>query len=300
MNRVLSTLVLGVFFVATVSTAKADTLKDMSGIHSFALGNAITAKACGLESVYKNPAGLTNLTRSELKSAYTSLFDNSYYIFNLSYGLPLSENWVTAISVPIKIIPSIPQTKNTNGRAEQIGQFNDYETEAILSIGHHITNELKMGANITGYYQKILTQTSNGIGADFGLLYHYRSLSLGAAIQNIGNTKMAWTSGHQNIKPETINLGVGYTIVDNLEILADTNMSNNTCINNMGGEWHLNPALTLAAGMYDITSSQQLRLGLTLNLTNLTLSYAYSQHEYLGTIHGFSITLPLSQGEIYE
>lgn len=286
--------------MATTSTAKADILKDMSGIHSFALGNAITAKACGLESVYKNPAGLTNLTRSELKSAYTSLFDNSYYIFNLGYGLPLSKNWVIAINLPIKIIPGIPQTKASGGRAEQIGQFNDYETEAILSIGHSITDELKIGANITGYYQKILTQTSNGLGADLGLMYHYRSLSLGASVQDIGNTTIAWSSGHHESKPEIINLGIGYTILDALEILADTSINNNTSINNMGCEWQLNPALTLAAGLYDITNSQQLRLGLTLNLTNLNLSYAYSQHEYLGTIHGISVTLPLSQGEIYE
>lgn len=287
MKRVISCIL---FLLVICNFIQASYKFDVLSVEGYAKGYAITADKCGLESVLKNPAGVSLLESVTFLTSYSSFFDDFYQGVHLAAGLPINDTMSLAITIPARVVSGIPETIDNGGRAEQVGSFQDLDAALMFTTGLKILPDLYCGLNTNYYYHKLYTQKGTGWGFDFGFLYDINyDVTLGASIQNMGNTKIKWSTGHQDTFSQIVNVGLKYKWGQYLQFLADTSISQGKTELNLGAEKTLEEILSIYFGVQNIGKEARIGAGASLLLENLDINYAYSQHMYLGSVHKLSL-----------
>ncbi len=158
------------------------------GSVSTALGGSNLANVSGVDALYWNPAGITNLSGKTGEV----LFSNEIYIadVNVNYfaGAYKIPNFGTlALSVNALNFGDIPVTTVNNPEGTGETYSPTYLTGG-LSYARAMTDRISFGATAKVIYEKISRETSTGFAFDFGLNYNVigSGLKFGVTLRNLG------------------------------------------------------------------------------------------------------------------
>ncbi len=188
-----SSVVLGAD-ISKVGTSGAQFLKIGVGAQNIGKGKAVTACISDVTSVFWNPAGLANLTGSEVSFTHTEWIAEINYD-NIAYGFPVG-NGFGGIFFGILSMPEFEET--TVEEPEGTGvNFSCYDFVFGASYARKITDRFSVGLNAKYIRQVIWELSANGMAFDIGFQYAtgFRSLKLGMSMTNFG-TSMRY-SGQQ-------------------------------------------------------------------------------------------------------
>lgn len=152
------------------------------GARTFALGRAFTGATGASESVYYNPAALTEIRRAEITFSYTSPhWLHSYGGFSTVYPIdPYASFGFTLVAL---------RTQTTPGRdafARPAPNFNFIEAGGLLAYARRLSPMFSLGMTGKFYYGRLQRYTAAGIGFDIGVHWRPRpEISLGAALLNV-------------------------------------------------------------------------------------------------------------------
>ncbi len=160
----------------------ADFLTIGVGAEAAGMGGAYSAVSQGVSSVYWNPAGLANMSNTEISLTHFAWYQD-VTLNNGAVAFPLNSKWTIALSATHLDYGTI-DAYDMNGIST--GTVSSYDFAGALSIGWAATDKLSLG--VTGKYinQKMADLNANGVAGDIGLSYRLSRVSFGAVLANVG------------------------------------------------------------------------------------------------------------------
>jgi hypothetical protein len=170
------------FAASDAGRTAANFLQIGVGARAAAMGGAYSAASQGVYSVYWNPAGLANMSASEISLTHFAWYQD----VKLNHGaaaFPLSDRWTVAVSATHLDYGTIDGYDN-NGLST--GQISSYDFAGAVSVGWAANDRLSVG--VTGKYinQKLAELNATGFAADLGVIYRLPRVSLAAVLANVG------------------------------------------------------------------------------------------------------------------
>ncbi|MFA5034890.1 MAG: hypothetical protein WC500_03835 [Candidatus Margulisiibacteriota bacterium] len=263
-----------------------DPLAVGSGAQSLGMGNAFVARSDATDSMFNNPASLSETTGFRFSSMSGSLLEDVNYLL-VGGALPLGNQTSVGAGYCGAFVSNI-ELRNQLGQLTKTAQYG--KSAAFVSIGKRIDESVSFGAAFK-YYMIDATENrdSNGSGLNLDLGITQKSLewlSFGIVAQNI----LAFSPiNHQNGEKERLTpliragarihlLGSSYSAayVSNNDLIAtiDSNINFEPSIpqaTHLGLEFSPSQAISLRLGLDRSTFTT----GLSLNWAGLGFNYAY-------------------------
>jgi len=201
------TLALSFVSVASIpdemGTNEAAFLKIDAATRPTAMGGAFVGVANDVNTVFWNPAGLTQLEKREFTAMYNSWFAGINYVSG-AYSQPLGKNAAIAASL-IWLQSEIE--KRTGDTKNPDSTFNAYSFAAGLSASYALIPKFfSLGGTIKAIKQDFDVDDSSSAAADLGGLIQMANISLGVSVQNI---KLHTSVDEANL-PLSIRVGGAY------------------------------------------------------------------------------------------
>jgi hypothetical protein len=272
MNRKITYLIimgvlLSVSYAGTVKsrgTAGAAQLSVPVGAHGIALNGTNLATVSGVDALYFNPAGTSNISNS-----FQTVFTNMSYIADIdvnyaAFVTNLGKSGTIGLSIKSFDFGDILRTsaENTEGTGETFSP--DFMTVGA-TWSKAFTDRIRFGLTMKYIQERIMQTSASGTGFDLGVQYAFadRPLKLGIMLSNLG-TKMQYSGADLEHKlppddseegtldesfqqvsegfeiPAELNLAAAYEVIPGLSLMASYN--NNSFSNNefrFGGEYNL-------------------------------------------------------------
>ncbi len=277
------------------------------GGRALALGGAYTALASDVTAAYWNPAGLMRASYPEIGLMHEQRFGG---LLNYNYGAvvwPFTERYTLALSLMRSGVDDIPDTRNAlidlnnNGKLDpgerldysKVTSFNYVDWVGYLTFAYRSSEDLNLGVNLKVIQRSMGPNSAYGVGFDLGAQYRLTpELMVGAAVQDVTTTLVAWDTGTNDLVSPTLKLGAAYALSVpslNMSVIPSVDvdmMGENRKYASTAhiGPVSLNPRLglevqystlfALRAGMNDM---QQLSLGAGVHLPKLYLDYAFGE-----------------------
>lgn len=299
------------------------------GGRALAMGGASVAIAGDVSAAYWNPAGLMGMNYPEIGLMHEQRFGG---LLSYNYGgvaWPFGPRYTLALSVTRMGVDDIPDTRGAlidldgNGQLDpnerldpsKITSFSTADWVAYLTYAFQSNNRLALGVNLKLISRSLLDASAMGVGFDIGALYRVTdALSLGATVQDVTTTLMAWSTGRNELVSPTLKLGAGYginalggTITPALDFdimfenrrFASTFHVGAVSVNPRAGlEYRFQDLFALRAGYSD---TQDLTFGAGIHLPKLYLDYAFGQNdlftEFKDASHRISLRVVLEEAQ---
>jgi hypothetical protein len=185
-----------------MGTNEAAFLKIDAATRAAAMGGAFVGVADDVNSVFWNPAGLTQMEKRELTAMYNSWLAGIHYTSG-AYSQPVGKNAAFAASL-IYLQSEIERRSDDTEDPDSI--FNVYSLAAGLSGSYApIPKVFSLGGTVKAIKEDFDEDESSGAAADVGCLIRIADLSLGASAQNIE----LHTSADEGL-PLSIRIGGAY------------------------------------------------------------------------------------------
>ena len=293
-------IALAISFTAAASipddmgTNEAAFLKIDAATRPSAMGGAFVGVANDVNSVFWNPAGLTQMEKREFTAMYNSWFAGISYTSG-AYSQPLGKNAAFAASL---IYLQSEIERRIDDTEDPDSSFNVYSFAAGLSGSYALIPEmLSLGGTVKAIGQDFDVDDSTGAAADVGCLVRLANLSLGASAQNI---KLHMST--EESLPFSIRIGGAYQLSKDSIIAGEfSKLGAGDPSYHIGMEKWLREILAIRAG-YCIGSNDNPKEGLSAGLglraygtkpleaLNFQLDYAYvPDREGLGDTHRVSL-----------
>ena len=286
------------------------------GGRALAMGGAFVAVANDVTTAYWNPAGLMHLQYPEIGLMYENRFGG---LVNYNYGgvaWPFGSKYTVALTVTRLGVDDIPDTRkafvladvNGNGVLDPnerpdpkyITMFNSAVWAAYLSYAFRSTEDLSFGVNMKLLRWSLAEGSATGIGFDIGAHYAVTPrFTVGANIQDVTTTLMAWNTGTNELISPTAKLGGAYAIdflggtvtpALDFDVMAENRKTASTAhlgpvsFNPRGGlEFAYKNLFAFRAGYSDV---QTFSFGAGVHFPKLFLDYAFGQNP-MGTDAAF-------------
>lgn len=292
------------------------------------MGSAYVALVNDVTAGYWNPALLSKINYPQFALMHDARFGN---LVNYNYGaigIPLGKNQSVGLSVIVNGIDDIPDTRNAlidlNGNGildpgerldpDRITYFNSNDYAFYLTYSKKHNDKFSYGANFKVIRRSLAEESAWGLGFDVGLHYTpMERLMLGANLQDITTTYLAWSTGKkENISP-TAKIGGAYildvpflkgTIIPAVDL--DMRFENRQTASNFnvgavsfdfhgGMEYTYNNLISVRGGYNEIGN---LTLGAGIKLPKINIDYSFAkfdQDEQLGNTHRISLTFTLEE-----
>ena len=205
----------------SVGTAGAMELQIPTGAKGVALNGSNCANVSGVDAIYYNPAGISNLG-----SSVETQFSNYNYIadIGLSYGALASNigNGTVGISIKALDFGDIPVTTANDPTGISGKIFSPQFLTLTAGYSKPFTDRIRFGASLKLINETIMQTNANGIAVDMGVQYSHTSLplNLGIVLRNLG-PKMQFSGSNleQSHQPEDSESGA---LDENLSIIAQS------------------------------------------------------------------------------
>jgi hypothetical protein len=294
------------------------------------MGGAYVAIANDVTSGYYNPAGLANVNYPQ----FSLMHDERYgQLANYNYGsvaIPYGKDWSFGISTMWLSIEGIPDTRNALYDANKDGildirtdrlnyglikEFNNNDYAFYLTAAKRHSDDFYYGANI-----KIISRSfsgiasATGIGFDIGAMYFpMENLVLGANIQDVTTTIVAWNTGRNELITPTAKVGASYTYAfswgkiipaidldirfENRRFASQFNIGPVSFDSHSGLELCYKNLFAVRAGYNDV---KQFTIGAGIKLPKLNIDYSFakfnmSKEDALPETHRISLMLTLEE-----
>jgi hypothetical protein len=298
------------------------------------MGGAYVAIANDVTAGYYNPAGLAHLDYPQVAlmhdERYGSLVNYDYASVAIPYGKDMS----FGLSIMRLAIDGIPDTRNAlvdpNGNVlndpsaitdprnrinpSLVTEFSNQDWAFYLSFAKRHSENFYYGANVKIIRRSIAEYSAWGIGFDIGAWYSpLENLSLGANLQDITTTLIAWNTGTNELVSPTAKIGAGYSIdflggkvtpavdfdvrFENRRFASNFNLGPVSFDMHSGLEYNYKNLFSIRGGYNDV---KQFTVGAGIKLPKLNIDYSFarfnmSAEDRLGDTHRISLTLTLEE-----
>jgi hypothetical protein len=297
------------------------------GGRALAMGSAQAAIVSDVTSGYWNPAGLAKMNYPQVALMHEEHFGN---LVNYNYGavaIPYEEDMSFGISVIRVSVDGISDTRNAlydaNGDGildiktdlldySKISEFSDTDWAAYFTFAKRASDNFYWGANVKIISRSIAEYSATGIGFDIGALYQpYDNLFLGANIQDVTTTIVAWSTGTNELITPTAKLGAAYSLnllggtilpavdadirFENRKYASTFNVGPVSFDMHAGFEYSYKNIFEVRAGYSDV---KQFTVGAGVRLPKLQIDYSFarisqSETERLPDSHRISLIITL-------
>ena len=272
-------------------TTGAQFLKLSIGARAAALGESFVGLSDDINSIYWNPAGLTNLTNLQVTVSGTISYENVYYGF-LGIGRNISDGNAFGLGVTYL---GIDKMRGYDVDGNPTSDYTANDIAVALSYAWRLRN-ISFGITAKAIQQKIADATADSFGVDFGGLYNLQKITFGLALQNFGpqigfNEKF-------NL-PTSVKFGFSYKPKENLILLSDLNFPFDYTPNlHVGTEFVYKGILVLRLGFRTTTIDtlgilSAFSAGIGIKIERINFDYAILPYGDLGLTHRISILLHL-------
>jgi len=302
------------------------------GGRSSAMGGAFTAVANDVTAGYFNPAGLANLQYPQISLMHEEHFGNLVNYNYAAIALPYGEDMSFGLSVIRLGIDGIPDTRdalidgvtknviydiyNPNARLDpdKIKEFNNADWAFYLSFAKRHSDRFYYGANVKVIRRDLGDVGATGIGFDIGALYNaWDKLFLGANVQDVTTTLVAWSTGRNELITPTAKIGAAYGIdfsfgrlmpavdvdvrFENRRFASQFNVGPVSFDAHAGLEFSYKNILAIRGGYSDI---KNVTVGAGIKLPKLNIDYSFAKFagakdDDLGNSHRISLILTLEE-----
>ena len=227
------------------------------GARALGMGGAYTSMALGAEAVYWNPAALPEVRVREVNVAYSLLpWDRK-----LSFA---------ALKVPVEpaagvglawIHAGVDDIEGRDYNGQPTGQLTSAENAFCLAFGARLVPYLNVGLGMKYHHYKLTDISATAFGFDAALFSSpYQGLNLGLVVGDLNakytwDTEEVWDRGTTTYDefPVNVRFGASYRMwQDRLVLAADLDKNEKEAAGyHLGGEFQLQPAFTLRAGLDD-------------------------------------------------
>lgn len=286
-NNIKITIIIVAVMVLARSVVSAGAF-DNVGLNArpLGMGQAFTTINGGLNSIDYNPAGLASLRDAELMLSYRDFYD-----------LKLVTQKYIGFAVPERYF-NFGFSFHRIGTTNRV-DFVDYkEDKYTLSVAGKLKRLLNISAGLNlNFFRVFSDSNASGYGMDAGFQYETlnKRLRLGVFNKNLGDTRISWDTGAKDMLKQHYVFGISLRPKDFLLFAVDYSTLEKL---NIGSEVYLfNDIIILRGGIKEVNmASMALGTGLSVNIKNIHLDYALSNHAELGFTHFFTLKLNLKRG----
>jgi hypothetical protein len=296
------------------------------GGRALALGGAYVALAGDVTAGYWNPAALSRISYPQFVLMHDEQFGS---LVNHDYGavaFPMGARSTLGVSVIRLGVDDIPDTRNAgvdaNGNLtydpnqfsridpNRVTYFNAADWAFYVSYAKQHSGDFAYGANIKIIRRELGENSATGVGFDVGLWYRpFEQWILGANLQDITTTFLAWDTGRNELISPTVKIGSTYLMdalggrfapVADVDIRFENRRSASTAHLgpvsfdlHAGLEYQFQDLVALRVGYSDV---KQLTLGAGLHLPRLNIDYSFAKFDgadQLGNTHRISLMFTL-------
>ena len=298
------------------------------GGRPLAMGGAFVAVANDITAGYYNPAGLAQLNYPQISLMHDERFGNLVNYDYAAVGIPWDTDMSFALSVMRLGIDGIPDTRsalidlNGNGKIDdndrldysKITEFSNQDWAFYLSFARIHSENFYYGASIKVIYRSIAEYNAYGVGFDVGAIYlPFENFSVGANLQDITTTLVAWSTGLNELISPTAKIGAAYgwhilngTLTpaldfdvrfENRQYASTFHMGAVSFDMHAGLEFNYNNLFSIRGGYNDV---KQFTVGAGIKLPKLNIDYSFarfnmSEIDRLPDTHRISIILTLEE-----
>ncbi|MCG9127229.1 PorV/PorQ family protein [Candidatus Poribacteria bacterium] len=174
-----------------VGTAGAQFLKIGPGARVESLGGTFSAIANDVTTIYWNPAGLSQLKKTNFSDTHTLWIADIQYNY-LAFATSIENVGTLGGSVTFLNVPDIEIT--TLAKPDGTGlMYSAWDSAVSLAYSRQLYEKdsgakLSFGVNTKYIHQQIHREKATGVALDVGTLYHtgWRSLRIGMSFSNFG------------------------------------------------------------------------------------------------------------------
>jgi len=262
------------------------------GARAIAMGEAYTAQADDVSSLYWNPAGIALLNQSQASFMYNQSFQGLNYQ-NGAVATPLENG---GIGGSISYL-SFGQINGFDTSRNPTGDVNAYSGVATVG-GGFLLGPLSLGLNMKTVRAQLADVSATGVVGDVGGIWTLQHEVYGGTLR-LGATVRNWGTGLKFIDqndpfPLQWRLGAAAVQMMNkkLNVSVDVGQERDVRAAGYGGiEYWIIPLIALRVG-YAGTDQQGngLRAGIGLKVKDFSFDYAYSGYGDLGMSHRYEVS----------
>ncbi len=277
-----------------IGTTSNNFIKILAPAKPAAMGEAYTALADDIDSVFYNPAGLGRGMAMEASFTHIVWFQDVAFE-NLNLLVPFGFGNI-GVSLNYMGVPGMQKTTATWTPSDPKVEFSPFSVYGSVGFAKEFTNNLFIGTNVKILDYAIDPEANNGSAfsflADFGIIYDLpflRGLSTGLVFKNIGPSTTFISQSF--MQPIDIKGGIGYSgqyfaLEANAQFVTDNDINYF-----VGGQFTFFDVLSLRAGWKGGTINQP-TFGGGINYMRIGLDYAFVPYteEELGMTHRFTLS----------
>ncbi len=296
------------------------------GGRSLGMGGASVALVQDVTAGYWNPAGLSRMDYPQFSLMHEEHFGS---VANYDYGavaIPVGSSTSIGLSIIRLGVDDIPNTQNAgvdiNGNVtydinqfsridpNRVTYFNAADWAFFLTYSKRESEEFSYGANVKFIRRDLGDHGATGIGFDVGAWYSpFERLYLGANVQDVTTTLLAWDTGRNELIAPTLKVGSAYSLdvpgghflpavdldvrFEGRKFASVAHIGPISIDPHVGGEYEFRNLVALRIGYSDV---KQLTLGAGLHLPKLNIDYSFVKfdaQDQLGSSHRISILFTL-------
>ncbi len=283
---------------AKVGTYALPFLKIGVSARAAAMGGAFTALANDATATYWNPAGLVDLTRTDVSLSYTWWpADIALNYAAGAFTLPFVPG---TFGVSARALTMDPQKVRTVYLPDGTGQtFDAGDTSFGLSYAKFFTDKFSSGATVHFIHSGLAEKSVNTFAFDFGLVYRIGlwGMRLGMLIQSLG-AEVNYDDRSSKM-PTQFKVSMAATPyaqgVNSLQgVFEFAHPSDNKEVINVGAEYGFNQFFFLRGGYNFGADSEGLGAGTGLRIdtsqtSDLVFDYSWTDMSDLGAVHRISL-----------
>lgn len=298
------------------------------GGRPLAMGGAFVAVANDITAGYYNPAGLAQVNYPQISLMHDERFGNLVNYDYAAVAIPWDTDMSFALSVMRLGIDGIPDTRNAlidlngNGKIDdndrldysKITEFSNQDWAFYLSFAKIHSENFYYGASIKIIRRDIAEFSATGVGFDVGAIYiPFENFSVGANLQDITTTLVAWNTGLNELISPTAKIGAAYGLhilngvftpaldfdvrFENRQYASTFHMGPVSFDMHAGFEFNYNNLFSVRGGYNDV---KQFTVGAGIKLPKLNIDYSFarfnmSEIDRLPDTHRISIILTLEE-----
>jgi len=265
------------------------TLKMGSDARSAGMGMAATAMGAGGAAPFWNPASAGIIQGQDVVLSLHRWMDDiqseflGYAAGNGKHGAGLYVLFTEVGNLEYRTVPS----------NEPLGYFSAHEMVVGATYARKITPNLTLGLAVKGYYEKIFTDDTWGLGGDLGFLYETSiyDIRVGGVVQNIGQTGRL---EHDSVPlPLTGKLGVikpfsmtGGEWLATMDLVREKDFPTHI---HAGAEYCWHALIALRAGFQSGYDTRDITGGIGIIHHQFRFDYNYMPMSVLGDSHRLSL-----------
>ncbi len=302
------------------------------GGRALGMGSVQTAIVNDVTAGYWNPAGLALLNYPQVALMHEEHFGN---LVNYNYGavaIPYANDMSFGLSVMRISVDGIPDSRDAGldiranpvprGQYQnfyrldysKIAEFSNADWVAYLTFAKRHSENFYWGANVKLISRSLAEYNALGIGFDVGVIYiPIENLFLGANIQDVTTTLVAWSTGRNELITPTAKVGAAYSLkifggtitpaldldlrFENRRYASTFNVGPVSFDARAGVEFNYKNIFAVRTGYNDV---KQFTIGAGIFLPKLQVDYSFarfsqSQIERLPDTHRISLIITLEQ-----